>query len=67
MAHSGDSVLVDPMGRVVSEADPYQEALVEGSVDPEEVRDVRRRLGFLKDRRPELYGKLEAAGASTGR
>jgi predicted amidohydrolase len=67
MAHSGDSALVDPMGRVVAEAHPYQEALVTGSVDPDEVGNVRRKLNFLKDRRPELYQKLEAAGIAASR
>jgi hypothetical protein len=33
--------------------------VVLGDVDPREVVRVRRRLSFLKDRRPKLYRKLE--------
>ena len=57
--HAGDSALVDPMGKVLSEVDAYDEGVVLGVVDPQEVVRVRRRLSFLKDRRPELYRKLE--------
>ncbi len=57
--HSGDSILVDPMGEVTSETNAYGEGVVLGSVDPREVIRVRRRLSFLKDRRPELYRKIE--------
>ncbi|MCJ7628380.1 MAG: hypothetical protein MUO50_08330 [Longimicrobiales bacterium] len=57
--HAGDSVLVDPMGKVVAGVEAYQEGVVLGSVDPKEVLQVRRRLSFLKDRRPELYRSLE--------
>ena len=57
--HAGDSVLVDPMGKVVAGVEAYQEGVVLGSVDPKEVVQVRRRLSFLNDRRPELYQDLE--------
>jgi predicted amidohydrolase len=59
MDHAGDSALLDPMGEVLSEVDEYQSGIVGGAVDPREVRRVRRTLGFLKDRRPELYMRLE--------
>ena len=58
-AHAGDSVLVDPMGSVVAEAEPYGEGVVLGRVDPTDVTRVRRHLSFLKDRRPGLYTRLE--------
>jgi predicted amidohydrolase len=57
--HSGDSILVDPMGEVTGETNAYEEGVVLGSVDPRDVARVRRRLSFLKDRRPELYRKIE--------
>ena len=41
------------------EVEEYQEGTIGGSVDPREVRRVRRTLGFLNDRRPELYARLE--------
>jgi predicted amidohydrolase len=59
--HAGDSALVDPMGKVVSEVDAYEEGIVLGPVDAREVTKVRRQLSFLKDRRPELYRQLEDA------
>lgn len=57
--HAGDSALVDPMGKVVGDVKAYEEGVVWGSVDPREVARVRRRLSFLKDRRPDLYRRLE--------
>lgn len=61
LPHSGDSAFIDPMGAVRAEAVPYQEGLVLGWVDPEEVEKTRRHLRFLKDRRPGLYERLEGA------
>jgi predicted amidohydrolase len=58
-AHSGDSVLVDPMGRIVAQTPAYEPGLVIGEVSPEEVRTVREKLPFLPDRRPDLYRRLE--------
>ena len=57
--HAGDSALVDPMGAVAAAAPVYEEGVFVGEVDPQEVVRVRRRLSFLKDRRPELYRRLE--------
>jgi predicted amidohydrolase len=58
-SHSGDSVLVDPMGQVVAQATPYEQGVFMGDVSPKEVAAVRRKLPFLPDRRPGLYAKLE--------
>jgi len=60
MHHAGDSALLNPMGDVVADVEEYQEGVVLGEVDPREVIKTRRHLGFLKDRRPKLYQKLEA-------
>lgn len=57
-AHRGDSMLVDPMGEVVASR-ACSEGLVLGEVDVEAARRSRERLGFLEDRRPELYAALE--------
>ena len=56
--HRGDSALVDPMGEVISEL-VESSGVVSGEVDPARVHDIRKKLGFLDDRRPELYAKLE--------
>ncbi|MFC1661304.1 nitrilase-related carbon-nitrogen hydrolase [Gemmatimonadota bacterium] len=55
--YRGDSVLVGPLGAVL--AAPGPAGLVVGEVDPASVREVRERLGFLRDRRPEVYRRLE--------
>jgi len=58
-SHSGDSALIDPMGRIVAEAEPYVQEVFGGEVRSEEVAAVRQKLAFLPDRRPELYARLE--------
>lgn len=55
--YAGDSALIDPLGETVAEA-AGQEALVAGEVDAGRVQELRARLSFLADRKPELYGKL---------
>jgi omega-amidase len=63
-AHSGDSALIGPQGEQMSVA-PVRgsEGIVLGKVSPAEVAGVRRRFSFLKDRRPELYRRLEEEGS----
>lgn len=48
--YSGDSMIVDPLGRVVSAAAEVEGA-VTGLVDPAVVADVRQNFPFLQDRR----------------
>lgn len=48
--HVGDSAIVDPLGRTLAEAS-LGEAVLVADVLPEEVRDVRATLPFLRDRR----------------
>lgn len=59
LPHAGDSVLLDPMGDVVAEVPAFQEGWVMGNVQVREVVKARRTLGFLKDRRADLYQKIE--------
>ena len=59
MLHAGDSALMNPMGHEMAGVEEYQEGVVLGEVDPREVAKTRRHLGFLKDRRPKLYQRLE--------
>ena len=56
--HRGDSALFDPMGEVVTSR-AEQPGVVVGEVSVERVREVREKLGFLADRRPEVYAALE--------
>ncbi len=59
----GDTALVDPMGEVVSSLSEIP-GVVAGEVEATRVRELREKLGFLADRRPELYAKLERSGRS---
>ena len=58
VAHEGDTSVVNPLGEVVATLSD-REGVVTADVDPDEVARVRRRYGFLDDRRPELYRRLE--------
>jgi predicted amidohydrolase len=49
-AHSGDSMIVDPLGDVLATASGIETALL-AEVDPAIVADVRARFPFLADRR----------------
>ncbi|MCA9319268.1 MAG: carbon-nitrogen family hydrolase [Planctomycetes bacterium] len=55
--HSGDSMLIDPMGEVRS-AVCRDDALVGGLVTAEAVREARSRFSFLADRRLDVYDAI---------
>ena len=50
LPYSGDSMIVDPLGRALSQASQV-ETTVSATVDPQVVADVRGRFPFLRDRR----------------
>ena len=50
LTYTGDSRIIDPLGRVVAAA-ADQETLLLADVDPGRVREVRKQLPFLQDRR----------------
>lgn len=50
LPHGGDSMIVDPLGRVLSSASEV-ETTVAAVVDPAVVADVRKRFPFMQDRR----------------
>jgi predicted amidohydrolase len=58
--YTGDSALLDPMGTILDQGEAGKEVLVQGHVDAAEVSRIREHFGFLQDRRPGLYGKLES-------
>jgi predicted amidohydrolase len=66
LVYSGDSVLLDPMGEAVAHPRPGA-ALWWGQIDVDQVQKVREKLGFLADRRPEVYAELEGIERSTPR
>jgi predicted amidohydrolase len=51
----GRSMIVDPWGLVLASA-PDTETAIVADLDPDVLRDVRRRLPSLSHRRPEVYG-----------
>ncbi len=59
--HTGDTALYGPLGEVLAVARPGRPEVVKGRVDAAEVGRIRRRFGFLRDRRPRLYRRLEAS------
>ena len=54
LTYGGESVLVDPRGTVLAEADD-QESVLLGSIDPALIADCRHELPCLQDRHPD-YG-----------
>jgi predicted amidohydrolase len=59
--HRGDTSLLDPWG-AVSATLADEPGVVIGDLDAEVVRQARAHFPFLRDRRPELYRRLDASG-----
>src|SRR5262249_10559481 len=55
----GRSLIVDPWGLVLASA-PDREAAIFADIDLDSLREVRRRLPSLANRRPEAYRWREA-------
>jgi predicted amidohydrolase len=60
LSFTGRSIIVEPKGRVLHEADPEAEETYVAEIDPRLARDksVTTRNDLLADRRPEHYGDL---------
>jgi predicted amidohydrolase len=56
--HRGHTTLLDPLGEVMSTLADRQ-GVVAGDVDPTRVAEIRARYPFLRDRRPEVYRRLD--------
>lgn len=54
----GRSAIVDPDGTLVAQGKDYEPDVVVGEVDMDKVAAVRNRVGFFRDRRPEIYGPI---------
>jgi predicted amidohydrolase len=61
LSYRGDSMLVDPFGRVLASA-AEQEAVLVGEVDAAAVSEARERFSFRADPRPAVYDRLGAEG-----
>lgn len=53
-SYYGLSCIVGPNGAVVAQAKDGESDMIHGTVDLDEIRDIRRRLFVYRDRRPEL-------------
>jgi predicted amidohydrolase len=59
LEYTGDSALLGPMGQELAAAVPTFSGIVLADVNAGEVSSIRRKFGFLDDRRPDLYRRLE--------
>ena len=57
--YTGDSTLRGPMGEKMAAAEPGSSGVFSAEVDPAFVTRIRDQFGFLDDRRPNLYRRLE--------
>jgi len=55
--YPGGSMIINPRGEMLQQAGEEEETLIE-TIDVEDVRRTREQFPFLRDRRPELYGRL---------
>lgn len=51
---AGHSMVIDPWGQVISEADD-QTGILTATIDLAEVKQIRRQIPVYEDRRPDLY------------
>jgi predicted amidohydrolase len=55
VARHGHSLIVDPWGRVMAEADSNAETVIAAECDLDELRSIRTAIPSLANRRPEAY------------
>jgi N-carbamoylputrescine amidase len=53
----GRSVIIDPIGEILAQADSQEEILV-AECDLDQVTERRRAWQFYRDRRPDTYGLI---------
>jgi omega-amidase len=56
-AFGGHSIIINPWGEVLAEADDTEQILFAG-IDPATLSDIRKRIPVFEDRRPGLYQEL---------
>lgn len=54
----GHSFITDEWGDLVSEVEDWQSGCLVATLDLEQARKHRAGMGFFRDRRPELYGRI---------
>ena len=60
--HFGKSVIAGPMGEKLAGLDDEKWAYISAICDLDEIESAHRKMNFKRDRRPELYGIVTAAG-----
>ena len=55
---SGHSFISDEWGDLVTQVEVWQTGALVTTLDLEQARRHRAGMGFFRDRRPELYGRL---------
>ena len=58
VAFYGSSFICDPMGRILASAGRDETAVIFADLDPAFLAEWRRLFPLLKQRRPEVYGRL---------
>lgn len=48
--HSGDSAMIDPMGKYINTSSPFKEEMIQAVITQSALLDVRQRLPFFDDR-----------------
>lgn len=54
----GRSAIIDPDGSLIVQGKDYEPDVIVGELDMAKVAAVRNRVGFFRDRRPEIYGDV---------
>jgi predicted amidohydrolase len=61
---SGKSMVIDPRGKIMSQASPVEEQLITVEIDRAEVIDARKRFPLFRDRRPDAYSAITSSTES---
>ena len=61
---SGKSMVIDPYGKIMSQASPLEEQLLTVEIDRAKVIEARRRFPLFRDRRPDSYTAITMATES---
>ncbi|MEO8723669.1 MAG: N-carbamoylputrescine amidase [Sphingobium sp.] len=57
-SYYGHSFIADEWGDMVAEVEDWQTGAIVATLDLEQARTHRAGMGFFRDRRPELYGRI---------
>src|SRR5713101_4014282 len=58
---SGKSMVIDPHGKIMSQASPVEEQLLTVEIDRADVIDARRKFPLFRDGRPDSYTAITSA------